>query len=317
MKPFSRFAAATLLVLSTATTFAQHQQLDMRAELRNKLEAELKTIDEQFDGVFGVQFVDLTDGTKISINADGTFPTASAIKVPVLLELLRQADAKPGLLKEQRPFAANGQTQNSGMARLLGAGSMIAVEDIAKMMINLSENNATNILIDEVGMENVNRFIASIGLTKMRLQRKMLASDLQAASQDNLSSPADAATLMTRLHRCDLPISKAACDRARQILEIPQDSHPAKDGIPRNIPIAFKWGGNEGVSTGWAIVNLPDRPYVFAIMTTFGLDNAKAVRAASDAGFKYFSQLARANNYGGRVNIEVMRKEREKSKPQP
>lgn len=304
------------LLLFSGTLFGQ-QQLDMKRELRTKFEVEIKKINADFEGVFGVQFVDLTDNSKIGLNENGTFPTASTIKVPILLELFRQADSKPGLLKEQRPFAANAQTQNSGMARLLSAGSMLSVEDIAKMMINLSENTSTNLMIDEVGMDNVNKFIASLGLTKMKLQRKMLASELQAASHDNLSSPADAATLMTRLAQCELPISKASCDRARQILEIPQDPHPAKDGIPRNIPIAFKWGGNEGVSTGWAIVNLPDRPYVFAIMTTFGIDNAKAVRAASDAGFRYFSQLGRANDYGGRVSAEVMKREREKQKPKP
>lgn len=302
---------AIVLLLFSVNAFGQ---LDMRRELRTKFETELKKVNDDFEGVFGAQFVDLTDHHKIGINADGTFPTASAIKVTILLELFRQADQNPALLKQQRPFIANAQTANSGMARLLSPGSLIAVEDVAKMMINLSENTATNMLIDEVGMDNVNKLIASLGLTRTKLQRKMLASELQAAGQDNLSSPSDAATLMTKITQCELPLSKASCERARQILEIPQDPHPAKDPIPRNIPIAFKWGGNEGVSTGWAIVNLPDRPYVFAIMTTFGLENAKAVRAASEAGFRYFSQLARANAYGGRVPLEVMKKERAKEK---
>ena len=97
-------------------------------------------------------------------------------------------------------------------------------------------------------------------------------------------------------------------------MEIQQPAHPGKDPIPNNIPIAFKWGGNEGVSTAWAIVNLPDRPYVFAIMTTYGTENAAAVRAASAAGFGYYSRLARANPYGGRVPLDVMQKERAKPK---
>jgi beta-lactamase class A len=150
-------------------------------------------------------------------------------------------------------------------------------------------------------MQNVNELIGSLGLRTMKLQRKMLDRDSQARGQDNISSPADAATLMTRIARCDLPISKASCERARQILEIPQPDHPGKDPIPSDIPIAFKWGGNTGVSTAWAIVDLPGRPYVFAIMTSFGTDNAPAVRAASAAAFGYFSRLAGANPYGGRV----------------
>jgi beta-lactamase class A len=276
-------------------------QEDLQDDVRRKFEIELARIDASFEGVFGAQFVDLETGQTIGLNADQVTPTASAIKVAILIELFRQADGKPGLLNEQRPFRANDATSRSGMARLLGPGSSLSLEDIAKLMINLSENTATNILIDEVGMQNVNDLIASLGLRSMKLQRKMLDRERQARGEDNISSAADAATLMTKIARCELPISRASCDRARQILEIPQPAHPGKDPIPSDIPIAFKWGGNTGVSTAWAIVDLPGRPYVFAIMTSFGTDNEPAVRAASAAAFGYFSRLAGANPYGGRV----------------
>jgi beta-lactamase class A len=295
-----------VLTLGTAPLVGQ-AKASLQDDVRRKFEMELARINDDFEGVFGAQFVDLTTGEKISLNADYVIPTASAIKVAVLVELFRQADAKPGFLKQQRPFlpaAAGG----GGMARLISPESSLSLEDIAKLMINLSENNATNILIDELGMQNVNALIGTLGLTKMKLQRRMLERDKQARGEDNISSPADAATLMTKIAKCDLPISKASCDRVRQILEIPQPDHPGKDPhIPNNVPIAFKWGGNTGVSTAWAIVDLPGRPYVFAIMTSYGSDNAPAVRAASAAGFGYFSLLAGANPYGGRVTVEPTR----------
>jgi beta-lactamase class A len=295
-----------VLTLGAAPLVAQENHLE--DDVRRKFEIELSRINEEFEGTLGAQFVDLNTGERISLNADYVTPTASAIKVAILVELFRQADLKPGFLKEQRPFAA--AAGGGGTSRLISPESSLSLEDIAKLMINLSENNATNILIDEVGMENVNALIASLGMTTMKLRRQMLERDKQARGEDNVSSPADAATLMTKIAQCELPMSKASCDRVRQILEIPQSDHPGKDPIPNNIPIAFKWGGNEGVSTAWAIVNLPDRPYVFAIMTSFGTDNAPAVRAASAAGFGYFSRLARANPYGGRVSADVMARER-------
>lgn len=282
------------------------------ADLRAKFEAELAAIDADFEGTFGARFVDLTTGEAVSLNADRVFPTASTIKVPILVELFRQAESRPGLLAQQRPFAVNGAAEG-GMARLISPGSSLSLEDIAKLMINLSENNATNILIDEVGMDSVNALTASFGLKTMRLQRKMLDRDSQARGAENIASPADAAALMTRIARCELPVSQPACARIREIMEIDQPPHPAKDGIPRNIPIAFKWGGLEGVSAGWAIVDLPDRPYVFAIMTSFGTDNAAAVRAASDAAYSYYGRLARANAYGSRVSADVMRDVREQA----
>ena len=310
---------AGILALSLGTAPLLGQEREGRAQpdarllqdVRRKFESELAQIDADFEGTFSAQFVDLQTGEKISYHPDYVTPTASAIKVAILVELFRQADAKPGLLKEQRPFAANENTARSGMARLISAESSLSLEDIAKVMINLSENSATNILIDEVGMQNVNTLIGSLGLPTMKLRRKMLDRVSQARGDENVSSPADAATLMTKIARCDLPLSKASCARVREILEIPQPAHPAKDPIPNNIPIAFKWGGNTGVSTAWAIVDLPGRPYVFAIMTSFGDDNAPAVRSASAAAFRYFTLLAGMNEYGGRVTPERNARPRE------
>ena len=302
-----------ILAIALTTSVSSFAQDTMQRDLKTKFESDLRTIQTNFHGIIGAEFVDLTDGAKVSMNADAVFPSASTIKVAILLELFRQADQKPDLLKQQRPFVADPQTAGTGIARLISPGSSLSVEDIAKIMINMSENTATNLIIDEVGMDNVNKLIATMGFHTMKLQRKMLAREASARGQENLSSPAEGAEIMSRIAQCELPISKASCQRVRQILEIPQDPHPAKDPIPRNIPIAFKWGGLEGVVNGWAIVNLPDRPYVFSIMSTYGEeDGAAAVRAASEAAFHYYSRLARANPYGVRNGIDTVRANQKK-----
>jgi beta-lactamase class A len=279
---------------------------DLRAELRAKFEARLKAIDDSFEGVFGASFIDLTDGHKVSFNADAVMPTASAIKVAVLAELLRQADAKPGMLKKQVAFVPSENTSTAGMARLIGPGSSLSLEDLAKMMINLSENTATNLLIDEVGMDNVNHLTGAAGLKSIKLRRKMLDYDTQAANQENVANAGDAALLMMKVANCALPLSKDSCATMRRILEIPKTPFPATDPIPKDIPLAFKPGSLEGVLSGWGIVGLPGRPYVFAIMTTYGTTNATAVRDASAAGFDYFWRLGRANQYGARVTAKKM-----------
>jgi beta-lactamase class A len=274
---------------------------DLRTDLRAKFEARLKAINDNFEGVFGASFIDLTDGRQVNFNADAVMPTASAIKVAVLAELLRQADARPGMLKKQLPFVPSENTSGTGMARLIGNGSLLSLEDLAKMMINLSENTATNLLIDEIGMENVNQLLSGAGLKSIKLRRKMLEYGPQAANQENVANAGDAAKLMMKVANCALPISHDSCTTMRKILEIPKTPFPATDPIPKDIPVAFKPGSLEGVLSGWGIVALPGRPYVFAIMTTYGNTNATAVRDASAAGFDYFWRLGRANQYGARV----------------
>ena len=128
MRSILRWSGIILLMFAAAPTFGQ---LDMRRDLRDKFEAELKKINNDFEGVFGAEFVDLSDGQRVSINADGVFPTASAIKVPILIELFRQAEQKPGLLRQQRPFAPDERTGRSGMGRLLGPTSSLSLEDVA------------------------------------------------------------------------------------------------------------------------------------------------------------------------------------------
>lgn len=275
----------------------------MRSILRGKLQAELNHIDDSFRGVLGVELIDLTNGDRIGLNDNRVFPTASTIKVAILTELFRQSEHQPGLLRKQLPFVAGEETRYDGMARLIGPGSSLAVEDVARLMINLSDNTATNLLIDQVGMGHVNALMASLGLRTIQLRRKMLHFTDEAQDRENVASPADAAQLMAKIARCELPLKKASCAAMLQILEIPKTPFPATDPIPEDVPIAFKPGWLEGVLNGWGIVELPGRPYVFAIMTTFGTDNAVTVRAASAAAFNYFSRLAHANRYGARVSL--------------
>jgi beta-lactamase class A len=262
---------ACFVVLGFLTANAQAApEPDLRAELRAKFEARLKAIDDSFEGVFGASFIDLTDGHKVSFNADAVMPTASAIKVAVLAELLRQADAKPGMLKMQVAFVPSENTSTAGMARL------------------------------------VNHLTGAAGLKSIKLRRKMLDYDTQAANQENVANAGDAALLMMKVANCALPLSKDSCATMRRILEIPKTPFPATDPIPKDIPLAFKPGSLEGVLSGWGIVGLPGRPYVFAIMTTYGTTNATAVRDASAAGFDYFWRLGRANQYGARVTAKKM-----------
>jgi beta-lactamase class A len=68
-------------------------------------------------------------------------------------------------------------------------------------MIVLSDNTAANMLIEIVGMENVNRTMTSLGLKQTRLQRKMLDTAASARGEENLSTPAEAARLMEILYR--------------------------------------------------------------------------------------------------------------------
>jgi beta-lactamase class A len=295
--------AVTALTALTASIHAAHAapQDTLRAIVTAKFRAELEAIARDFSGVYGAQVVDLTDGTAIGVNADLVFPQGSAIKIPILLELFRRADERPGLLSERRPVTDALRTGGSGILQRFGNGtSELALEDLAVLMIVLSDNTATNMLIDELGMDAVNRNLDRLAMPKTRLRRKMIRPDASARGEENVSTPAEAAMFMARLARCDLPLSTVSCRRMREILEIPKGG-PVRAPVPPAVPIAFKPGGIEGVTTVWALVNLPGRPYALAVMTTYGGDGGEAVRRTSEAAYQFFSRLAGATPFGTRV----------------
>jgi len=300
------------LLLALLSPFAAlRAQPEHREQLRAHLQRDLAALAADYGGVLGVQVLDLADGWTAGVNAGLAFPQGSAIKVPILLELFRQAERRPGLLRERRDVTRASQVGGTGVAGLFtDGGSALALEDLAVLMIVLSDNTATNMLVDAVSMDSVNRTLDGLGMPRTRLRRKMIRTDQSARGEENVSTPAEAAALMARLHRCELPVSRAACERVRAILEIPK-SHAIRGPLPESVPVAFKPGGLEGVATAWALVRLPDRPYALAVMTNYGFDDGgAAVERVSALAYDHFRRLARSSPHGVRVPLEVIEKVR-------
>jgi beta-lactamase class A len=313
--PLLRRALTLILLLTLSATAAA--QPAHRAQLRAKLQRDLQQLADGYRGVVGIRVVDLTDSTIVGVNDTLTFPQGSAIKIPILIELFRQADAKPTLLREQIPITAAARTGGSGvLGDFTDGGSQISVEDLAILMIRLSDNTATNLLIDRVGMPQVNRMLDGLGATHTRLQRKMIRADAMIRGEENISTPAEAAAIMTRLARCAPPLTKASCARVRAILEMDKDE-PVRSVIPSSVRVASKPGDIEGVSTSWALVDLPDRPFVLTMMTNYGDSDAgrALIQRAATIVYEHFTRLARSTPNGARVPLDVIRRNPDAKRP--
>src|SRR5207244_3610910 len=126
----------------------------------------------------------------LTVNAAIVFPQASSIKITVLMELLRQAQAGRLKLDDRVAIKQVQMVGGSGVLQFFGdASSAISLRDLAVLMIVLSDNTATNILIDQVRMANVNDTLAHLGLAQTRLQRRMIDTAAQRAGRENLSTP--------------------------------------------------------------------------------------------------------------------------------
>ena len=224
-----------------------------------KLEKSILDIDRSLDGVMGVAIVDLTDGHKYLLHANDVYPQASSIKICVLAELYRQA--QQGKLKLTDLYTVNAAdlVQDSDIMGGLTPGvTQITLRDLATMMVAVSDNSATNVLIDRVGMDNVNAFLKAQGLRNTRLRRKMM--DLKAATEgrENVSTPNEMLNLLQALYRGEI-LNKEMTDDFFKVLSTHKDSW-----IPRNLPddlkIADKPGSLEGVRNDSGVIFVDKRP---------------------------------------------------------
>lgn len=293
-------AAAAFLTLPLTDASAQETHLEI---LASKFQQELDSIAHAMPGVFGVQVIDLTTGQRFGVNDQIVFPQGSAIKVPVLVELFRQADRGELRIDETVSIGAADHVGGSGYLRhFLDGASSLSLHDLAVMMITISDNMATNLLIERVGMQNVTRTMAELELPQTKLQRRMIQPEESKRGNENVSTATEAATLMARIYRCDLPMSAELCRQMRDILEIPHAGSIA-DAVPGSITVGQKTGSITGVATNWGYVDLPDRPYVIAAMGNYGDTGTirDAIYDATVAAHAYFRRLQNATMHGTRV----------------
>jgi len=265
-----------------------------------KLEKSILDIDRGLDGVMGVAIVDLTDGHKYLLHANDVYPQASSIKICVLAELYRQAQQGKLKLTDLYTVKTADLVQDSDIMGGLTPGiTQITLRGLATMMVAVSDNSATNVLIDRVGMDNVNAFLNAQGLRDTRLRRKMM--DLKAATEgrENVSTPNEMLNLLQALYRGEILNKEMTADFFK-VLSTHKDSW-----IPRNLPddlkIADKPGALEGVRNDSGVIFVDRRPYVLCVMTTYlhrERDGEEAISNVSLAAWRMFDRLARASEYG-------------------
>lgn len=272
--------------------------------LGERLRTALSEAARSAPGVLGAQVIDIRTGKRFGVNDTLVFPQGSAIKVAILVELFRREEAGELRLVDRLPVRKSDQVAGSGLLQRFGDGtSELSLNDLAVMMIVLSDNTATNMLIDRLGMERVNAAMAALGLPSIRLQRKMIQPKESAAGRENVATAGDAASLMVHIATCELPMSRERCASLRRMLEIPKGG-PIVASVAPGTPVAWKPGGITGVSTYWGLVGLDDRPYAIAAMVNYSTDGggtAAALQQVADAAWAYFSALDHATPHGTRV----------------
>lgn len=292
-------AMAGLLLLGLGTP-ARAQNAPLQAAYRAKMQSQLSAVASHLNGVMGYVIKDLKTGESFERNPDLVFPQASSIKLTILLELLRQDQAGKLSLDEKHTLRRSETVGGDAILYMLGDGTVtMTLRDLATFMVVLSDNSATNILIDRVGMTNVNAEVQRLGLTQTKLRRHMM--DLEAAQHgdENVSTPREMARLLEKV-RAGQALDAAHTREYFRLLELPKESefHTA---LPDTVRIADKPGSLEAVRCDTGIVEIPGHPFVISVMTTYladGSAGARAIEQVARLAYDYFDRLARSSAYG-------------------
>lgn len=296
--------ALLAVLLVPAAVGAQDNPESVRAKqaaLWSRMEDSIRDIVRQTDAVVGVALVDLTDKRSFYLDADAVYPTASTIKIAVLGELYSQNERGAGArLGDVYTVASKDLVGTEGALQVMTPGvTRLTNRDLAALVVTLSDNSATNVLIDRVGMDNVNAWLARLGLAETRLRRHML--DVKAAQEgrENTATPRELLMLLSALYE-GRALKKGTTDEFFSMLSTQKNSYLPRL-LPADVTIANKPGNLDGVRNDAGIVFVPDRPFAIVVMTTFArndLDAEQSIARIAHAAWSYFERLGKSSALG-------------------
>ncbi|MDQ3488928.1 MAG: class A beta-lactamase-related serine hydrolase [Acidobacteriota bacterium] len=262
---------------------------------------------KSFDGVAGLAARNLLTGEEIVINADGRFPTASAIKTAVMVEAYHQASRGTLSLDTTIPLRQSDKVGGSGVLNGLSEGLALSVRDLIHLMIVVSDNTATNLLVSRLGTKNVDARMVALGLEHTKLFRPTFRDgkadifpELEKEFGLGMSTPREMANLM-ELIATGAAVDKDASAAMLETLRSQQDRAMIPRLLPGNLQVGSKTGtdsekladerGRRGaIRVDAGIVTGDGVRYVIALFTRRGGDTRGG---ADNAGVLLGAQLSR------------------------
>jgi len=277
-------------------------------QLYQNYEMEIQKIVDEYLGVIGIHSVSLEEnGEVFALNSLDTFPTASIIKVPMLMEYYQKVEAGELDPDENIMLLKEHICGGSGVLQHLTTGkTRLTLEDYVTLMIISSDNVATNLVYDKVGNDDVNKLLYGLGIKGTKLARKMQAYRDIVSGNENITTPEDMTKLLSGLYHVR-GVSEFIAKKTIEKLMIWKDGI-IRDAIPDRIDVADKSGWMGGVHCNTGIVYNPKNPYVVTIMFKHipksderGFGMREAARKILGLIHEYYDEMGSSSKFGIRL----------------
>lgn len=227
-------------------------------------ETTLTTLIREAGGRWGIVVEDLEHRGSISLNADLPFTAASVIKVPIMMAAFHKAREGAIRLDDSIVLRREDKVGGSGVLKELHSGLVLTLLDAINLMIVVSDNTATNLVIDAIGKDTINEYMISKGCTGSRLENYLMKP--KPGGPYNTVTAKDIALLLKGIWERTIE-NPGDCDAMLDIMRRQQYNEKLPRYLPREAVCAHKTGEVSGVTHDVGIVTSPSASFLIVCLS--------------------------------------------------
>lgn len=204
-------------------------------------------------GHVGFYYKNLVTGEEGGYRESETFLAASVIKLPIFLCILKWCSEGTASLTETIKVRHEDKVPICGALTLFSGEPLVDIGTLCRLMISLSDNTATNLLIGRFGMDRFNREFADIGLSGTKLRRLLFDKDAGDRGLENEIVPEEMGMLLEKIYRREF-VSPEVSRQAEEVLLMQQINHKLCGIIGDKIPVAHKTGEDDNLTNDVGLI---------------------------------------------------------------
>ncbi|QHI71499.1 serine hydrolase [Aminipila terrae] len=216
-------------------------------------------------GHIGFYYKNMVTDECISFNENHHYIPASVIKLPIVMEIFRLSAKGKVSLDSKLLVKDEDKMPSCGALNSFTGELWVDIRTLCNLMITISDNTATNVLISYFGTDTLNEGFQSIGLTETRVNRRLFDAEASEKGIQNVITPAEIGMLLERLYRNEF-VNQQVSEDIKEILFRQQIKHKIKELLPVGTKVGSKTGDDDNISNDVGIV-YAKQPFVVCFIS--------------------------------------------------
>ncbi|MEN3013335.1 MAG: serine hydrolase [Endomicrobiia bacterium] len=262
-------------------------EINKLEELKKELMEYIKTYNLSDNQKISLYIKDLSTDYTIRINSEELIPSASLVKIPIMAAVYYLTEKGKIFLDNELIYQRKHLCGGSGIIKNYKFGKKFKIRELVELMITISDNIATHMLIEYIGIKNLNEIFKELGLKNTNISRYVM--DLRARDKgiENYTTAEDIGLLLEKIYKKEL-VSKNSSNEMLLFLMKQKISDRIPKKLPREVAVAHKTGLMRNVCHDAGIVYTRNGDFIICILTK-NLDSNLAKEIIAEVAYKTYS----------------------------